>query len=412
MNRTAVCSEFACLYTKHKVQKRKVWKDGKVNVSTLSGRITLFDVPDAAIGHAASTPLDEATLPLEQIKHICNRVVTELETEGYLITIEGPWKADITSSRRAEPSVVVVVSDRQPSLVNTTLNQRNKLLSNKFKVPAKIIPTNQYHNKEGSEQEWSRKRKAPLQPGEWLSIRHNVSKHSNSSIHDDEYHENQHPFDNHHSNETYSLKPQQQQPIHSNVVVVDAQQESQGRCPIINNKNNSRLLIQANDFDPSSYYGYDDEEDEEEGNMDDYTYESTKQNQQQQDDDDNDNDESQLEESNHLNHPLQPYDPPTTHGSHFETTFTRSNNSSHILPMHMTHDHESTSTFSKTDLLQLFGAGRSGSSSSGSSGSSCRSSSRIHENSNVNDKNDFLQQLLKQVPQSPTSENEEDFEEN
>ena len=75
------------LYTHQKTKKKKVWKDGRIKVTSSS--CSLYDA--TPIPGSSSTILDTIELSQLEIQSLVNGSNTELESEKYLITIEGPW---------------------------------------------------------------------------------------------------------------------------------------------------------------------------------------------------------------------------------------------------------------------------------------------------------------------------------
>lgn len=130
--------QFSCLYTKHKIQKRRVWHDGRLVVS--GGRARLY----SAHPTSADPLLDECDFSATQ----------EMETERFLIQVEGPW---------VEPTTL---ADAPSS--NTTGTSSGSILPKvhqlrKFQRPRRTIPPPPRPN------HWDTvlgKRKRPLQPGE------------------------------------------------------------------------------------------------------------------------------------------------------------------------------------------------------------------------------------------------------
>ena len=104
-------TNFHALYTRHKTQKRKVWQDGKLEL-TSSQAILL---PVDAIPGAGTKILDTfAEFLPGQVQAIRNGGLTRIETETYLIQIEGPWTSQSNSSssnNNNTPWIVFCIDD-------------------------------------------------------------------------------------------------------------------------------------------------------------------------------------------------------------------------------------------------------------------------------------------------------------
>jgi Protein of unknown function (DUF2439) len=133
--------QFACLYTKHKTQKHKLWLDGRLVVSS-SGIVTLY-AADPAPG-SGDPMLERLELTRSETDSLLRLQPTE--SENYLITIEGPWTKRTTDQQK--PGAPLVSSGMQ------------KVLSKKFQKPShKLPPPPIQTNREP-------KRRRPMQPGE------------------------------------------------------------------------------------------------------------------------------------------------------------------------------------------------------------------------------------------------------
>lgn len=132
-------TSYACLYTKHKTQKRKVWHDGRLVVQ--SGVAVLYEAQPVVGGGTSldACPVSSNALQNDQL----------LQGEHYLITVEGPWNH--------EAAVVLA-----PTTITTPtiLPQRTW---KKFQKPAFRPPPPLHSN---DQQPHWKKRRRPLQPGE------------------------------------------------------------------------------------------------------------------------------------------------------------------------------------------------------------------------------------------------------
>lgn len=141
---------FHALYTKQKTQKRKIWQDGRIAVQ-----------PHAVNLHSASPPpgggdpvLDTCILTPSQIQAIRQGTLANLETEKFLVQVEGPWRGTTvggvpswgTTSNKIAPSAAML-----------------KVMQRKFRKPAVKRPP---PPSSGQQPAFLQRRKRPLQPGE------------------------------------------------------------------------------------------------------------------------------------------------------------------------------------------------------------------------------------------------------
>lgn len=157
---------FACLYSKHKTQKRKTWQDGKL---CLRGTRAMLH----AVGPTLAIPgnrtvmgsdgpmeaiLDECEITLDcrnMIINGCASASLTLEMDTYLVTVEGPW----TSSVPTTSSAPVRHATERPS------NTMQKILSLKYRRPATKVPPPPARSDSRVD---TVKRRRILQPGELL----------------------------------------------------------------------------------------------------------------------------------------------------------------------------------------------------------------------------------------------------
>ena len=160
--------QLECLYTKHKTQKRKKWNDGKAVIDKRSGRLRLYNA--VSIPGASNAIIDELELERNEIEAIIKLLSTDLETENFLVTIEGPW----TGGGDGEGEIITTTTQKQQNLPQTKVRNRSirsgggmqKLLSKKFRLPpTRIPPPPEEKMKQMLEDEQSRtnQRKRPLQ---------------------------------------------------------------------------------------------------------------------------------------------------------------------------------------------------------------------------------------------------------
>lgn len=160
-------THYSCLFTKHKTQKRKTWHDGKLTVQP-SGRVTLEKISFQIVNSDVNCSLDAIDIHLSGIAAIKNGNLSELEFEKHLVTIEGPYHAPAENPTHSITPRVgrVCPNDARKDTFQTRQNASNgmkKLMSKKFQVPSKFIPSHP-SQKENIRTIVSRKR--PLQPGE------------------------------------------------------------------------------------------------------------------------------------------------------------------------------------------------------------------------------------------------------
>jgi len=181
--------QLACLYTKHKTQKRKIWQDGRLVLSTKSCKAILHDAnPPLGSGDPSLGECEIATSQLQAIlREYYNKndgsdggvISTTIETEKYLIEIEGPWTNGSSSASPVLPS-----QRRLPSRKKTVSSSMKKLFASKFQKPKAYIPPPPA-NQTSRAQQILGKRRRPLQPGELVSrhygrVNNSVNASSNS----------------------------------------------------------------------------------------------------------------------------------------------------------------------------------------------------------------------------------------
>lgn len=151
--------QFACLYTKYKTQKRKVWQDGRLVLH--ASRARLFSATPVA--GSTDPVLDECEITAMQRQNLAQSHEVQLETEKFLIQIEGPW---IPPSRGSQP--------HNTTTSNAMSSNMQKLIQRKFQRPATYVPpppaarANRLQVVLG-------KRRRPLQPGELERMHYGVS---------------------------------------------------------------------------------------------------------------------------------------------------------------------------------------------------------------------------------------------
>ena len=162
--------QFCCLYTKHKTQKRKTWIDGRLEVDKKTNQVYLHDAnpPPGSL----DAPLDQSELSKTETINIIERNENVLESEKYLVTIEGPW---INHERNKSRTV-----DSKTNFSNATPKisaGMQKLMTRKFRKPSAYIPPPNDQKK--------RKvinRKPPLQPGDIDKLYYRKQKRINNRL--------------------------------------------------------------------------------------------------------------------------------------------------------------------------------------------------------------------------------------
>lgn len=177
--------QLSCLYTKHKTQKRKVWHDGRLVCVKSRGLVSLKRVvDDNVITSSSSTLLDDSLDQMEliprQVQAIIDLQQDSLETEKYLITVEGPYhvappnnKSTTTRPSSSGTSTKGLLGNgiirSRKRLQKHNKNGLQKLMSKKFKKPAVYVPPNPNDPRTRNndpKKNWMQKRNAPLQPGD------------------------------------------------------------------------------------------------------------------------------------------------------------------------------------------------------------------------------------------------------
>ena len=143
--------QFACLYTKHKTQKRRVWHDGRLLVRQRSAIVFEANPPPGS----ADPPLDECTLTDNKRQAIIQNKEMRLESDKFLIDVDGPWRKPL--------------SDANKTIAPKVSSSMQKLFNKKFQKPRAYIPPNPA-DQPNRLQTIMGKRKRPLQPGELVRL--------------------------------------------------------------------------------------------------------------------------------------------------------------------------------------------------------------------------------------------------
>ncbi|CAJ1946123.1 unnamed protein product [Cylindrotheca closterium] len=153
-------TEFACLYTKHKNQKRKVWNDGRLVV--LQSNALLHDANP--VPGSSDPVLDQCELSKDQMQVLLTNREMMLEGEKFLIEVEGEWRP---------PSMFT-------SKPKFAARKMSYSIKKKFKIPPPFIPSSS-NSQEGTSS-FQRKRKRLLQPGELARMHRREATTSNYNV--------------------------------------------------------------------------------------------------------------------------------------------------------------------------------------------------------------------------------------
>lgn len=136
--------QFSCLYTKQKLQKRKIWKDGRFVLR--GNRAELYDA--FPLPGIESVTLDRCELRRQDVDFVVLNCQLVVEMENHIVRVEGPW---------------VPHSNRMPGTSTPTISMSmQKVVTRKFRKPPITMPTGSSNQGES----FLRKRRRPLQPGE------------------------------------------------------------------------------------------------------------------------------------------------------------------------------------------------------------------------------------------------------
>jgi Protein of unknown function (DUF2439) len=157
---TAHHPQFACLYTKHKTQKHKIWRDGRLLVNNYSCRLHDAD-PQPGSGDPM---LDSCPLDGREAQAILSGQRTDMETEKFLISIDGPWKSNnsLTISNHVQLPLMTTANNTTAA----TSKGMAKLLQTKFREPKRAGPPPPPIHHSIISHAFLAKRQRPLQPGE------------------------------------------------------------------------------------------------------------------------------------------------------------------------------------------------------------------------------------------------------
>lgn len=175
-------NEFQVLFTHQKTKKKKSWKDGRLVL--VGTRCSLYDA--VALPGSSGGAIDALDLnPREaQLLRQANFLEDNLESEKFLIQVEGPWidapaasgssacnsnnplwnKQQLSfNSRNASNNIGARVGRKPPS----QSAGMKRLMSNKFKVPSRVRPLHpEEKRRRALANSGMNKRNRPLQPGE------------------------------------------------------------------------------------------------------------------------------------------------------------------------------------------------------------------------------------------------------
>lgn len=175
-SQTQTKRQFACLYTKQKTQKHRIWHDGRLVVT--GTRASLYDanpVPGSSGG-----PLDECDLSSDHKRRIVEAHETQLETEKFLVQLEGPWDGAALTLRPTGTENAPGRNDRSHTFKNKKISRMEKILNSKFQKPKLYVPPNP-DSRPTRAVALLGKRRRPLQPGELERIRYGKGADSSTT---------------------------------------------------------------------------------------------------------------------------------------------------------------------------------------------------------------------------------------
>jgi hypothetical protein len=280
------CTYFSCLFTKHKSQKRKIWQDGKLKVSP-SGSISIYEIGSNIISGNDAPPVDTMCIHTSQIGTI--KPGSELESEKFLITVEGEWRQQQSMATTSTPNITnanVVVNNNNSMKAKNGRDGMKKLMVHKFRKPTKFIPGQNSRNNHPLIV-----RKAPLQPGEYIQQFQDQSSNNNTMTHVQmnggfqsypSYNSRNVPMSHHvHRQEQYPqehIRDESNVPSHPSNVQNSRTNTTSSIPPTHYSNGTHQAFKQAlssmkltkkcdnpfisNEFNPSSYYDESDEEEE------------------------------------------------------------------------------------------------------------------------------------------------------
>ena len=157
---------FACLFTKHKTQKRKKWQDGRwVMIVHASGSCCCRLYAAHPMPGSGDPLLDQCELSTVEANAVrSGQQQTEVDTGSYLVTIEGPW-----TETRTTPTT----SENNALFTHTPIRSQgmHKLLQSRFRKPERKgpLPAQPQYQQQHT---ILATRKRPLQPGELYTNHH------------------------------------------------------------------------------------------------------------------------------------------------------------------------------------------------------------------------------------------------
>jgi hypothetical protein len=147
--------QFRCLYTKHKTQKRKQWHDGRLVLSGLHANV--YNASPAP--GSGDLIRDACELTASQVHKLIQGKVAQLETDMFLIQVEGIW---VNPPANAGTDNIVTTTGGFSTSIQ-------KILSRKFQKPQAYVPPRRSDDMPFQQcriQNILGKRRRPLQPGE------------------------------------------------------------------------------------------------------------------------------------------------------------------------------------------------------------------------------------------------------
>jgi len=178
--------QFCCLFTKMKTQKRKIWQDGKLVLNGAS--VSLYDAhpPPGSCG----TQLDQTELSRVQVHNLVHLLEGRVETDKFLIQVDGPWQVMAGCSTFTHTTPLVSKG-------------MQKLMKKKFRKPGRFLPTDPKIHQSNLQQSSAKRPRKPLQPGD-LEQRYYGNQQASGSQ------SRFHPaWNQHHAQSSYPTMPNQ-----------------------------------------------------------------------------------------------------------------------------------------------------------------------------------------------------------
>lgn len=146
-NRNVILKVVPCLYSKHKLKKRKTWSDGYIQFKTTGNLIFLYDgesptnqmqntnfsKKQISLGHS----LESRAVTSSEMECIRKGQYVEIEFENYLVTIEEQQSLQSQQTQKVQQ----IQPTRQPPILSSQSLRKNNVITQlgKFKLPSTIV---------------------------------------------------------------------------------------------------------------------------------------------------------------------------------------------------------------------------------------------------------------------------------